>query len=454
MDELWFVYLTAATIAVYFLAHLLTRRFDPFAPVWLFLVGYGHLYVVQAISFHDWAVGVRGKDLVGAANLQAFWALVWFLLVYQTGAGGLLARSLPRPPAGWPPAVVAILSPLLVAWGVVCAGILAGEGWNLDPTTMSSEEMLFRSFPFVMMVAAVMMIVTGLTNGARRRLYLAGGLATAAAYVGIWMFNGKRSHSLIAVLATVCAVYVTRQKRPSWPVLWATMFAGVLVVTIAIGWRNSRDQYERSAVGFINFVGDFQVSKVLESLDVDVGEAEGEYWTHETTEYGGFLLMVDTVPGKSGYDYGANYLRVFSTFIPRLVWPSKPLFGRTAWISAWVAGSEMERADDFASPAIGLLGATQLNGGAVGTLVVLGVIAVILRTAYEYFCRYQDVTWVQFFWAITFYNAWFMVVTDDPAVWFYYNWGITSFPFVVLMWWCSKFRTEPVAAAGRTVAAY
>ena len=34
---------------------------------------------------------------------------------------------------------------------------------------------------------------------------------------------------------------------------------------------------------------------------------------------------------------------------------------------------------------------------------------------------------MQFFWAIIYYNAWFMVVNDDPLVWFYYNWGFTAF---------------------------
>ena len=64
-------------------------------------------------------------------------------------------------------------------------------------------------------------------------------------------------------------------------------------------------------------------------------------------------------------------MRVFSTYIPRIIWPSKPLFGRSKWIGAWMAGSEMERNEDFTGPAIGILGATQLNGGALGTLIVL-----------------------------------------------------------------------------------
>jgi hypothetical protein len=83
-----------------------------------------------------------------------------------------------------------------------------------------------------------------------------------------------------------------------------------------------------------------------------------------------------------------------------------------------------------------------LNGGAVGTLIVLACIALLLRTAYEYFRAYADVPWVQFWWSITFYNAWFMVVCDDPLIWFYYNWGFTTCPIVVLMWWCSKSRAH------------
>jgi len=448
MDELYSVYGTAAIIGMYFLAHVAARKLDPFAPVWLFLVGFVQVYLIQALSYHDWAVGVRGKDLVAAANLRAFWALLWFLTVYHFSPARLAAGLLPRPPRGWPVKFIAALSPILIFWGLVCAGIVISSGAS-SAQTISPEGSLLLSFPFVMMVAGVLLIVTGRTITAHPRpIFLAWGLAVAVLYVLIWMFNGKRSHSLIGVLATVCAFYISRLKRPSWPVLIATSFTGALVVAVAIGWRNNPD-YERSALGFVNFLGDFKVSSILDSLNVGSDESDPDFFTHETAEYGGFLLMMDTVPEKSGYDYGANYLRVFSTFIPRIFWPSKPLYGRRQWVDAWIAGSEMAREEDFAGPAIGILGATQLNGGAVGTLIVLGCIALLLRTAYEYFRRYQDVAWVQFFWASTYFNAWFMVVADDPLIWFYYNWGLTTFPIVVLMWWASRWtapRTQKVSA--------
>jgi hypothetical protein len=302
-----------------------------------------------------------------------------------------------------------------------------------------------------MMVAAILLLVTGRTGQPPRTGFLAAGLLVAAAYVLIWMFNGKRSHSLIGVLATICALYITRLKRPSWLVLFSTAFAGALVVTVAIGWRNDRD-HERSLSGFVAFLGDFQTSRILQNLNV--ADADDDVVTYESEEYGGFLLMMDTVPARSEYDHGENYLRAFSTFIPRAVWPSKPVYGRNAWINAWIAGSELVRTEEFTGPAIGILGATQLNGGATATFIVIGCIALFLRTAYEYFRKYSDVPWVQFWWAISYYNAWFMVVNDDPLVWFYYNWGFCVFPVAMITWGANKFARQPESEAAAPAAAW
>ena len=436
MDELYFIYATAGLAVIYFIHQVVSRNFDPFAPVWLFLIGYLQVYVLQAISFHEWAVEIRGKELVAAASFRSFWALLWFLIVYQLGPSRTAARILPSPPQGWSPLLAGLVSPPLIIWGLFCANMfIGGDAPTLE--SYSSEEALVRSFPFVMLVAAVMLVITGRTMQTVRPLFLAAGLLTGAAYVLIWTFNGKRSHSLIGLLATVCALYLTRLKRPSWTVLITTGVIGALVVTIAIGWREASN-YPRTIGGFVKYLSEFQPEKILVNLNVKEDDDGPEIVSYESYEYGGFLLMMDTVPEKSPYDYGESYLRTFSTFIPRIIWPNKPLFGRSKWIGAWMAGSEMERADDFAGPAIGILGATQLNGGALGTFIVLGVIAFVMRSAYEYLRLYPGVPWVQFFWAITYYNAWFAVVTDDPLVWFYYNWGFTAMPVVVLAWWWNR----------------
>jgi hypothetical protein len=431
--EQLYVILTALLMVGYFLVCVARNRFDPFAPVWMFMVGYVQVYVVQALSYREWALEIRGAELVAAANFRALWCLALFLAVYHLGPGRMLSRLIPRPPAHWSAGAVAAASPPLVLWGLLCAGVMTRGG--LDTSSMSAEESLFHSFPFVMLVAGISLIVTGRDPDEPRPAFLTAGLLVSAAYVAIWMFNGKRSHSLLGILTTVCAFYISRFKRPSWSVLAMTAICGVFAVAISIGWRGNM-RYERSPAGFIQYLTEFDPAKILESINLADHENSNPLTikSYETEEYGGYLLILDTVPAKSDYDYGANYLRTFSTFIPRIIWPSKPIYGREQWISAWIAGSEFERAEDFAGPAIGLLAATHLNGGVIGTITVLCVIATFWQTWYSYFLLHSDAPWAKFWWSIFFFNAWFMVVNDDPMVWFYYNWGFTSMPVVVLFW--------------------
>ncbi|HEV3163600.1 MAG TPA: hypothetical protein VGZ22_06130, partial [Isosphaeraceae bacterium] len=99
-----------------------------------------------------------------------------------------------------------------------------------------------------------------------------------------------------------------------------------------------------------------------------------------------------------------------------------------------IAGSEFPREISFTGPAISVLGATQLNGGAWATLIVLALLATLLRGGYEYYRLYAHSPWAQAWWALTFFNAWLMTVNDDPFVWFYYLYGHTILPPMVFLW--------------------
>jgi hypothetical protein len=357
---------------------------------------------------------------------------------------------LPKPPREWSPPLITFISPWLILWGLVCAGLVLGRGAGDDQ--VSAEGALLRSFPILMLVAAILLIVTGRSGERPSPIYTVAGIGVVLVYIVIWMIHGKRSPPLFGVLATLCAFYSSRGKRPSKPVLIATAVAGVMVVSLAIGFRGNKN-YEPNLSGFLQYVSEFDLGTTLVNLNVksqheDAIDLSPALESRETEEYGGFLLMMDTVPVKADYDYGANYLRLFSTYIPRIVWHDKPIYGREQWVNAWIAGSEFKRDSDFTGPAIGLLGATQLNGGAPATLILLGVLALLLRTSYEYFRRFEAVPWVQAWWSLTFFNAWLMTVNDDPFVWFYYIYGHTTVPPLLFLWVYHKLSSRSAGASG------
>jgi hypothetical protein len=442
---------TTGLVIVGLIASQVVRRdFDPFAPVWLFLAGYAQVYVIQAISYREYALRMRGAELVTAANFRALWALLWFLLVYYSGIGRRIAARLPRAPAFWSPGLVAGVTPLMILWGLACSGVV------LTSVETTQDENLLRQFPIMMLAAGVLLIVTGRQPTFPRPFTTLAGVLVVAAYVVIWMFNGRRSHAVIGVLTGVSAWYLPSWRRPSVPAMAVTGVCCALVVSLALGWRNNA-RYETTPAGFVEYLGDFDPSTMLVNLNLKERDEEtpglvAEQKSKETEEYGGFLLMMDTVPEKSEYDYGASYLRLFSTYIPRLVWKDKPIFGREQWVKAWIKGSEFNRDMNFTGPAIGVLGATQLNGGAIATLIVLAYLALLLRTGYDYFRFYSDRPWAQFWWSITYYVAWLMTVNDDPMVWFYYIYGHTTLPPVVALWLYHRVRSPaPTPASGVAV---
>lgn len=439
MDQ-QFAFGTAAVIIGLVVFRATRKDFDPFAPIWLFLTGYFHVYVIQAIMYRDWALSVRPVDVVTGANARALWALLWFVAIYYSGIGRAIASRLPRAPKVWSPGIVMTLTPILIAWGVGSFMLVKLRWSGEDPSQVSSETRLFLQFPAVQLVGGVLLIVTGRQLNRPRPGLTAAGVIVTIAYTLMWMYLGKRSHSLFGLLAAFAAWYLPRYRRPSIGTMAMTAMIGCLVVAVSIGWRI---QYNRSKEGgidtFLQFVTDFDPSEILVSLNLKASKnTEGMKLRHamsqETKEYGGYLLMMDTVPSKSGYDYGANYLRIFTTWIPRIVWPEKPLFGREQWQAAWIAGSEFKRDETFTGPAIGILGASHLNGGAAGTMIVLAVVALVMRTGYDYFRYHADSPWAQAWWALTYYNAWLMTVNDDPAIWFYYIYGHTILAPMGLLW--------------------
>jgi hypothetical protein len=259
---------------------------------------------------------------------------------------------------------------------------------------------------------------------------------------------------MFGVLTGVCAYYLPRFRRPSLPVVLLTGVSCALVVSLALNWRNNY-RYERSVRGFLQYVSEFNPESVLVNLNLreasEFDPQAKELISKETEEYCGFLLMLDTVPMKSEYDYGEVYLRVVSTYIPRVVWRDKPFYGTRQWVNAWIAGSEFKRGENFTGPSVGILGAAQLNGGAWATAIVIGSLALLLRTSYEYYRRHAQSPWAQAWWALTYYNAWLMTANDNPLVFFYYIYGHTTLAPLLFFWLVNRLkgpRAEHAHAAG------
>ena len=81
-------------------------------------------------------------------------------------------------------------------------------------------------FPILMLVAAILLLVTGRSGDRPNPVYTWAGFGVVLVYIVVWMIKGKRSPPLFGVLATLCVYYSSRGKRPSKAVLVATAWPG------------------------------------------------------------------------------------------------------------------------------------------------------------------------------------------------------------------------------------
>jgi len=192
MNELLPVYLTCGLILSLTLSAILVFRnlFDPFAPVWLFLIGFFQVYVVQALSYNEWAVSVHGAQMVESANWRAFWAICVFLIAYQFGPGRWVAGRMPRAPVHWSMPALSGVVPVMLTWGFFCSVVMIVSG-TTEQT--SSGGHLLRQFYFMMLGAGILLMVTGSRRDKPAPPIFWAGVGVTLSFVALWVFQGKRS---------------------------------------------------------------------------------------------------------------------------------------------------------------------------------------------------------------------------------------------------------------------
>ena len=209
---------------------------------------------------------------------------------------------------------------------------------------------------------------------------------------------------------------------------------------IAIGWRHNdrlRTVLHRDSLSISRSSRSQRFLKVSTSRNREPHETK----SHETTEYGGFLLMMDTVPRSRIMIMERTTCACFYLYpSDRLADQARSLAGPSGSVPGSLARNSIETRISL-DPAIGILGATQLNGGAVATLLVLAFACPScsapptstsgsMRTSPGSSSGGRSPSSTHGSWSLS----------DDPMTWFYYNWGFSGFPIVVFLWWTHRSR--------------
>jgi len=186
-------------------------------------------------------------------------------------------------------------------------------------------------------------------------------LGTAA--IGFPFLNSSRDGAARVLLVTIVLyAYMRRSIRPR-TLLSIGAVAAVLIMVMSGLRSSSGEEQVRSFLG------------VSQLLDETVG---GRHFLDLTKT----AHIIDAVPDKVPYAYGATFIRFIYLPIPRSMWPEKPAMGSGPMLGTVVFGTPNEYTGGVPP---GFVAELYMNFGLVGVLGGMFLLGVLLRFIYRSF---------------------------------------------------------------------
>lgn len=381
--------------ALAFLVYSLTRakRFFLLDPLMFFWVGALVIYVFEAFANYSDYVGWYGADSVQGA---LFWILIGVLFLhfgYSLPLGRQLAHALPEPPARLNPDLLLLASFALIGVGLV--------GWYLQIMTAGSfaawaavprgGENWEKLSGYVTLMASLLAVGIGVLvlhvemhQRAIALRILAWGLLLLLLL--FFLYLGTRSRTIATVIIALMAWSMPRRRTPSIALLLPLFCALYVITAFQAEYRGyfkdlsfNFDQIEWSEVPY----------RILPSVIVG---GESDKTGSPGSEFGMTAAVVQLVPDRVPYNFGYEFLQIFTNVVPRSVWEEKSYPRGETWSDIHLlAGTstywvEYVKKPFLAGPSPGYIASWLYIGGPLGLLmggVLTGTFLRMLRGVYD-----------------------------------------------------------------------
>ncbi len=352
------------------------KEFDPFEPIYLWIVLYAFLYFLKPLTHVITGVGFRyGEEYLNEALFIAIVGLAFFYLGYFWSGGKKIAAILPLAARE-----ISLKRLKIVAWCLILIGfwglhtyIQISGGWYefwSKPHGFGGKANITTAYiyqlPELMVIGFLLAFFAFVASREKLSikslvmLFLAS-LGGVGLYTLVW---GSRTNFSWITLSCITIYYLLRDKRPSLKIIFPALFALFIALAIIPAYR-----------GNLYFGGDFKKMLNISNYMNSFRQAFG----NPTDEFGSYLAEVALVPENIPYDYFALHRQLIYHPIPRLIWPDKPpLFNRN-WDS-FLAKSHLSW-----GAAESLLGDFYAQLGLWGVIVGTFISGVLWKTIYWYF---------------------------------------------------------------------
>ena len=195
------------------------------------------------------------------------------------------------------------------------------------------------------------------------------GLLPLILFVGYRVYCGWARWTIVLFFLGLALVYAWQKGRRSLP-LWAVLLAIPLFMLFQTLGHN-RDYLQMLLRG----------ESVRRAVDPVTPEEQfkEKYDTQEFANFDYLCYVLKIVPERTGsFNYGCQYLQLFTEPIPRKLWPGKP-------VGAPVGFFSLNSFGNFIGLTVSLPGDGWMSGGWLGVIITMGLAGLMLGKAHQWF---------------------------------------------------------------------
>jgi hypothetical protein len=218
--------------------------------------------------------------------------------------------------------------------------------------------------PLAVLIALAFSRARGPRPFSAKLLFVAG--VTFYVLAALFSENSSKSGTMLALLPII--VFVTRNHKyrkwiPAAAVLLAILYLGVVAPAVNSSRNmNGKNSYDRIMMGLHASSPFYTGAPLLPSFQAQLDQLMRRLF--EMPPVTGF--MVNEVR-RSGFQLGGTMGSLYYAFIPRIVWPGKPLVSRGAWFTAYLRMAPREE-EATTSTGMTIVGEWYWNFGIVGVI--------------------------------------------------------------------------------------
>lgn len=425
------------------LSDIWKRPFDLLDPInvvgGLLALGFwGNLLMWPGLSSMSFAADDKALLISGLSTFA-------FLLGYRVQKTQLWAKQLPVPRLFLQPVRDNSVAWLLVLWAFTVAfriEFLLHRGYGsavLFPGSQSPFDNLILLVGNLGSYLIYMMIILALYRRDRQHWFPMGAIVVfLAVEVGLSAVAGWKSAPIVVAIALLLGIRSFTTDARKVVVITATVV--VILLPVFLFTFLAIDAY-RQEVGHHGM----DLDALVDSFRFPMGGSGTDLGrVYQRVAYGSMLSnVVGAVDsGIVDFQWGATLWPALVWFVPRLVWPGKPVMS----IGSWYAVTVLGWAPGGGEAAITLPGEFYLNFGIPGVLVGMFLYGLGLRVAYEYLVvRIGPPTGIWAFLPIILVFG-LGLERNLAAI---TGQALQAFLAVLVVTWLLKRRGLPVAAVGR-----